>query len=102
MSRRDASLASLWTARADAFPSSGEINVRVANAQAALARVLTSFEAEATSRDDMDGVSLAFADWRFNLRNSNTEPLLRLNLEARGQARHVEAGVHRIAALTEG
>lgn len=102
MSRQDAPLADLWDAMARDFPSSGEINFRVPDAEAATARVLAALEPEATARDDMDGVSLAFPDWRLNLRRSNTEPLLRLNVEARGDAGLVARQVARITALIEG
>jgi phosphomannomutase len=50
-------------------------------------------------RDDTDGVSLAFADWRFNLRSSNTEPLVRLNVESRGDAALVAAKLAEISAI---
>ena len=64
-----------------------------------MARVEAALAPGALSRDDTDGLSLAFADWRLNLRQSNTEPLLRLNVEARGDPGLVEAGVARVRAL---
>ena len=85
-----------------AFPSSGEINFRLEDPAAAVARVRAALEAEALAADETDGLSLAFADWRFNLRPSNTEPLLRLNVEARGDAGLVERGVARLRELIEG
>ena len=84
MSRRDTPLAALVNESRAAFPSSGEINFRVDDTAAALARVEATFAAQASSRDDTDGLSLTFDSWRFNLRASNTEPLLRLNVETRG------------------
>ena len=60
------------------------MNFKVADAGAAIDRVLSTYRADALSVDETDGVSLAFADWRFNLRYSNTEPLVRLNVEGRG------------------
>ncbi|WP_126976526.1 phosphohexomutase domain-containing protein [Frigidibacter oleivorans] len=87
MGRRGASLADLVGARMAAFPSSGEINFRLPDPKAAIAAVVDAFAPQAQSRDDMDGVSLEFADWRFNLRSSNTEPVVRLNVETRGDAR---------------
>jgi phosphomannomutase len=62
-------------------------------------RVVAALEPGAVARDDTDGVSLSFPDWRFNLRRSTTEPLLRLNVEARGDAGLVAAQVARIRAL---
>jgi len=66
-----------------AFPSSGEINFKVDDAGAAIEKVLSAYRADAFSIDETDGVSLALEDWRFNLRPSNTEPLVRLNIESK-------------------
>ena len=93
------SLAELVDARFGAFPSSGEINFRVEDAGASIARVVHAYKGQALSVDETDGVSLAFEDWRFNLRRSNTEPLVRLNVEARGTGRDVHALAAELAAL---
>ena len=85
-----------------AFPSSGEINFRVADAGSAIERVLAAYEPAAQSVDTTDGVSLTFQDWRFNLRRSNTEPLVRLNVEGRGGAASLAAKVEAIAVLLGG
>ncbi|MFN3575498.1 MAG: phosphomannomutase, partial [Tabrizicola sp.] len=61
-----------------------------------------ALEPEARAADRTDGLSLDFGDWRLNLRASNTEPLLRLNVEARGDAGLVTGGVARVRALIEG
>jgi phosphomannomutase len=66
------------------YPVSGELNYRVPDAAAAMAAVQARYAREARSSDRTDGLSFEFADWRFNLRSSNTEPLIRLNVEARG------------------
>ncbi|WP_311196773.1 phosphomannomutase [Aliiroseovarius crassostreae] len=84
LSRKSVPLADLIRARRAAFPSSGEINFRVENADQALASVEQALGSRATMRDDTDGMSLDFGAWRLNLRRSNTEPLLRLNVETRG------------------
>jgi phosphomannomutase len=102
MGRTGLSLADLLSARREAFPSSGEINFRVANVADTVARIEAVYAPVAVSRDDLDGLSLEFADWRFNLRASNTEPLLRLNVEARGRTDLVERGVAEISALIKG
>lgn len=65
-------------------PSSGEINFRVADPARVVAEIRSRYQAEAQGIDEMDGLSLEFRDWRFNLRCSNTEPLLRLNVETAG------------------
>ena len=88
--------------RFDAFPSSGEINFRVDDAGAAIDRVLSTYSADALSLDETDGVSLAFKDWRFNLRRSNTEPLVRLNIEARGGSESLKLRVADISKLLGG
>lgn len=78
------SLSELVKERMALFPCSGEINFRVPDVQAALEHVLSNYRRESLSIDLTDGLSLEFAEWRFNLRGSNTEPLLRLNVESRG------------------
>jgi phosphomannomutase len=67
------------------FPSSGEINFQVENADETIEAILSNYKAIA-ELDIMDGISLLFEDWRFNLRKSNTEPLVRLNVESKGNA----------------
>ncbi|EIN3255511.1 phosphomannomutase CpsG, partial [Salmonella enterica] len=78
------SLGGLVADRMAAFPASGEINSRLAEPAAAIARVERYFADEAQAVDRTDGLSMSFADWRFNLRLSNTEPVVRLNVESRG------------------
>lgn len=97
--RSGKSLAELLATRRAAFPSSGEINFRVADVAATVARIEQIYAPLAQGRDDLDGLSLDFGDWRFNLRASNTEPLLRLNVEARGRQDLVDQGVAEISAL---
>jgi len=62
----------------------------------AIARVRSEFESEAVSIDEMDGLGFDMGVWRFNLRSSNTEPVVRLNFEARGDAELVVKGVERV------
>ena len=89
------SLYELIKNRSNLFKTSGEINFVVDDASVAIDKVLKVYRPKAIALDETDGVSLSFTDWRFNLRKSNTEPLIRLNLETRGRkedlARHVEA-----------
>ena len=85
ISKSGKSLTDLIAVRFDKFPSSGEINFRVEDAEKTIAAVVSRYEDEA-ELGRMDGVSLSFTDWRFNLRKSNTEPLVRLNVESRGNA----------------
>jgi phosphomannomutase len=96
VSRSGRSLGDWVKDRFAAFPSSGEMNFKVADAGKAIESVLSAYRADALSIDETDGVSLAFEDWRFNLRRSNTEPLVRLNVEGRGKAETLQAHVSAI------
>lgn len=93
------SLGDLVAERVAKFPCSGEINFRVADAKAAVERVMTHFAAQAPALDHTDGISADFGDWRFNLRSSNTEPLLRLNVEARGDRTLLDARTRELSDL---
>ena len=84
MSQTGQSLGELVAAREAAFPCSGEINREVADPAALLAAVEARYGAQALAVEKLDGLGLDFADWRFNLRMSNTEPVVRLNVESRG------------------
>lgn len=99
---RKGALRDLVSARRAAFPSSGEINFTLADPKAAIARVRATFEPEAKALDDMDGLGFDLGDWRFNLRSSNTEPVVRLNVEARGDANLVAQGVARVEQVLTG
>lgn len=76
-------LSSLVADRMLAYPASGEINSVLDNPQKAIDKVLKVYQASAIETDYTDGISLEFSDWRFNLRSSNTEPVVRLNVESR-------------------
>jgi phosphomannomutase len=89
-----------WTCeRFKRFPSSGEINFTVSNASASIERVSNIYKCQALKVDNMDGLSVDLGDWRFNLRKSNTEPLVRLNVEARGDASGLERRIAELSAL---
>jgi phosphomannomutase len=77
-------LSTLVDERIEKFPVSGELNYRVPDSKAAIAAFEARYAPKALVIDRTDGVSFDFKDWRFNLRTSNTEPLIRLNVEARG------------------
>ena len=95
-------LADLVSHRKEAFPSSGEINFTLEHPKAAIARVRAEFELQAKSIDEMDGLGFDLGEWRFNLRSSNTEPVVRLNVEAHGDADLVAEGVERVKSLLLG
>jgi len=85
--------------RIEAYPSSGEINSKLANPVKAIARVRAEYESDALVVDETDGISLEFADWRFNLRSSNTEPVVRLNVESRRNIPLMEAKTAELLTL---
>ena len=99
ISRRGLGLKEILAERRAAFPSSGEVNFRVGDAQATMRRVAAIYAPLALARDDLDGLSLGFGNWRLNLRASNTEPLLRLNVEARGRADLVAEKLAEVSAV---
>jgi phosphomannomutase len=101
VSRRGQNLKDLLAMRRAAYPSSGEVNFRVADAARVIAAIEARYAPMATARDQIDGLSLSFGDWRFNLRASNTEPLLRLNIEARGKPDLVATRLAELRALIE-
>ena len=79
------------------FPCSGEINSTVADVKATLARVEAAFSEGQIDRTD--GISIEFPTWRFNLRGSNTEPVIRLNVETRGDRDLLQAKTDEILGL---
>ena len=83
LSRRNSPLSELVEERTRLFPVSGEINRNVADADAILEKVRERYEKNALSVTFVDGLSMDMGDWRFNMRQSNTEALLRLNVESR-------------------
>ncbi len=102
MSTTGKPLSALVQERVDLYPTSGEINRRLEDAPKSLAAVRAAYEGQANSSDDLDGLSLEFDDWRFNLRSSNTEPVVRLNVESRGDAELMREKTEAILALLGG
>lgn len=102
MQQRGEPLSALLAERIALFPSSGEINRKVDDAAATLAKAEDHYGPRALSVDHTDGVSVDFADWRFNLRASNTEPLIRLNVEARADATLMQARCAELLELVGG
>jgi phosphomannomutase len=99
LSESGATLSQLVNERIAKFPASGELNYRVPDSRAAIAAVENRYAARAVSIDRSDGVSFEFSEWRLNLRTSNTEPLLRLNVESRGSAALMKAKTEEVLAL---
>ncbi|MGB0219112.1 MAG: phosphomannomutase [Sinimarinibacterium flocculans] len=101
VSEKGVPLSSLVDARIRRFPSSGEINRRVASIADVLKRIEARYADAAQAADHTDGLSVEYPDWRFNLRASNTEPLLRLNVEARGDEQLMRVQTGRLLALID-
>jgi phosphomannomutase/phosphomannomutase/phosphoglucomutase len=95
-------LSSLVAERIRLFPASGEINRRVADAAATIQRARAVYEPQSRSIDFTDGLSIEFDDWRFNLRSSNTEPLIRLNVESRGDEKLMQQKTGELLSLIGG
>ena len=83
LSETQQSLSSLVEGMIERFPCSGEINFKVADTQVTIQKIFDYFADQKPVIDQTDGVSLDFGVWRLNVRASNTEPLLRLNIESR-------------------
>jgi phosphomannomutase len=84
MSEEDRPLSEMVEERIARYPVSGEINLTLKDPAGALAAVRQRYESGAVAMDDLDGLSLEFPAWRLNVRPSNTEPVVRVNLETRG------------------
>lgn len=102
LSESGKTLSSLVEDRIRLFPASGEINRRVVDAKATIAQARALYEPQSRSIDLTDGLSIAFDTWRFNLRSSNTEPLIRLNVESRGDLALMQQKTAELLALIGG
>ena len=96
---KNQTLSHLVSDRMTAYPASGEINSSLADPKTAIERVLEKYKANAVSIDYTDGISVEYPNWRFNLRSSNTEPVVRLNVESRGDQDLMVEKTNEILAL---
>lgn len=94
-------LSELVAERIAKFPVSGEINRKVTDGKLVLAKIEEQFVVDGAVVDRTDGLSVEFPTWRFNVRTSNTEPLLRLNVESRGDAGLMERKTEELLACIE-
>lgn len=92
-------LSSMVAERIAAYPSSGEINSKLVDPKSAIERVLSSYRDDALDIDYTDGIGVEFAEWRFNLRSSNTEPVVRLNVESRSDVALMQQKTEEILAI---
>ena len=95
------SLSELVGQRMAMYPASGEINRKVADAAATLQKLHDTYAEDALDVDDTDGYSFEFAEWRFNIRMSNTEPVVRLNVETRADQALLEKKTKEVLAILE-
>ncbi|NVN92996.1 MAG: phosphomannomutase [Desulfuromonadales bacterium] len=95
-------LSALVGERIGLFPASGEINRGVPDADIVIARIREMYLERALTIDHTDGLSLEFKRWRFNLRSSNTEPVLRLNVESRGDEELVRVKTAELLGIMDG
>ena len=102
MSKRGKPLSELVDERMAAFPASGEINSTIEDPAALIRAVEARYGAGADDVDHTDGLSVEFADWRFNLRMSNTEPVVRLNVESREDVALMRAKTSELLEMIRG
>ena len=102
MSQTKQTLSELVTARQHAFPCSGEINRQVADPAGLLTAMESRYRDQAISIEKLDGLGMEFEGWRFNLRMSNTEPVVRLNVESRGDPALMTAKTEELLSLIGG
>jgi phosphomannomutase len=106
MSESGKSLSELVGERQQLYPASGEINREISpqmgDTKAVLARTQQHYQARAKTTDFTDGLSMEFNHWRFNLRGSNTEPLVRLNVESRGDVALMQERTAELLGLLDG
>lgn len=96
LSTSNTSLSKLIEDRIKAYPCSGEINYQVKNVNDTIKEIKNYFLDQNPIIEEIDGLSMSFENWRFNLRASNTEPLLRLNVESRGDFTLMQKKLHQI------
>ena len=103
MSKTGKNLSELVAERRERYPSSGEINSRVADAGVVIEAVRERYEDQATRVENVDGLSMEFdREWRFNLRSSQTEPILRLNVESAGNKALMKEKTDELLAIIRG
>ena len=84
------SLAQLVNDWMKAYPVSGEINITVSDADKVISKLQEKYAPSANGVSEVDGVSINYDKWRFNIRKSNTEPVIRLNVESRNDTKLME------------
>ena len=101
MSQKGLTISQLVAERMKKFPASGEINRRVGDSSQVIAEIQSRYQVDAIDIDFTDGLSLDLGLWRFNLRESNTEPVIRLNVESRGDSELMQKKTEELLALID-
>lgn len=101
ISSRGVPLSEMVAERMKAYPCSGEINRKIEDPAAAIAKIESHFSAAADTVERVDGLSMSFGNWRFNLRMSNTEPVVRLNVESRGNVSLMQEKTNYLLSLLQ-
>lgn len=99
LSQKGIPLSQMVADRISAYPSSGEINFKIDDPATAIQNIVDKYTPEAVAIDRTDGISLEFTHWRFNLRSSNTEPVVRLNVESRGDEQLMKSKTQELCSL---
>ena len=94
-------ISKLVAERMAAYPCSGEINRTIENPVVVLTKIEGVYRDQAESVEHVDGLSMSMGDWRFNVRMSNTEPLVRLNVESRGDQALMKEKTTELLALID-
>ena len=94
-------ISKLVAERMAAYPCSGEINRTIENPVAVLTKIEAVYRDQAESVEHVDGLSMSMGEWRFNVRMSNTEPLVRLNVESRGDQALMKEKTTELLALID-
>jgi phosphomannomutase len=101
ISEQGQTMAELVAERVAAYPCSGEINREIASPAQVIAEIEERYGAAASQVDHTDGLSVEYPQWRFNLRMSNTEPVVRLNVESRADQSLMEAKTAELLAIID-
>jgi len=101
MCREGKPLSELMRERTACYPVSGEINSTVADSRAVIKKIEEKYTPGARHIERVDGLSVEYDDWRFNIRMSNTEPVLRLNVESRGNIKLMQDKTDELLALIQ-
>ena len=99
MSNSGKSLSDLVSEQRLKYPTSGELNFNIKHVDETLRKVIAFYEPNCIQKDDLDGISLSFESWRLNIRRSNTESVVRVNIESRGDPDLINRKIEEIRTI---